>query len=291
MARPTIGTTVVSQTATSATHTATLPSHSTGDLLVVVGYVTRADTTMTINEGYTALFAAQGITDTRSLTFRAFAKVAGASESAPVITSGDAGGSQVAFVTNFENATATVGDIETSTAIASDPGNDPTWASMTVSNDESVAFRYAFASDDNQAVSEPAVPAGHTSIGFGEDSGGLLGFGVLSVDADPTTLAAATWIGMWGQFAVDEVEGLVTIVIPPAAVSLTYEQEGFRFRNDDGSESAASWRQTQDVDDSVGKEVNVRLRVLTDTTGDSPSVTRTLQVRRDDEATTEWRDV
>ena len=217
MARPTIGATTQSETATSTTHTATLPSHSEGDLLVVSAFITRADTTMTINESYTALFAVQGITDTRSLCFRAFAKVAGASETAPVITAGVSTGSHIAFVTAFGGATDTVGDIQTSTAIAAGVDNDPNWASMTVDEDDSVAFRYAVASDDNQAVSEPSVPAGHTSRGFGENSGGTAGWGLLSVDADTTTLSAATWTGLWGSFAVDEVEGLVTIVIPPAS--------------------------------------------------------------------------
>ena len=70
-----------------------------------------------------------------------------------------------------------------------------------------------------------------------------------------------------------------------------YEQEGFRFRNDDGTEITATWRQTQDVDDIVNKSTRIRLRVLTDATGDPPSITRTLQYKRDDEAATEWRDI
>jgi hypothetical protein len=70
-----------------------------------------------------------------------------------------------------------------------------------------------------------------------------------------------------------------------------YETEGFRWRDDDGSESAATWLQLQDVDESVAKETNIRLRVLTDTTGDGGSVTRTLQYKRDDEGAGEWRDV
>jgi len=80
----------------------------------------------------------------------------------------------------------------------------------------------------------------------------------------------------------------------PQAVTtegVAYEQEGFRFRNDDGTEITATWRQTQDVDDTVNKSTTIRVRVLTDTSGDAPSITRTLQVKRDDEADTEYRDV
>lgn len=71
----------------------------------------------------------------------------------------------------------------------------------------------------------------------------------------------------------------------------THEQEGFRFRNDDGSESAATWRQNQDVDDTTAKTTPVRLRVLTDVTGDPPSGDARLIFKRDDEDDTQWRTV
>lgn len=77
-----------------------------------------------------------------------------------------------------------------------------------------------------------------------------------------------------------------------APSALTYEQEGFRWRNDNGSETTATWRQLQDVDDSIGKEENIRVRVLSDSAGaDPPTATATLQYKRDDEAAAEWRDV
>lgn len=74
-------------------------------------------------------------------------------------------------------------------------------------------------------------------------------------------------------------------------LGIAWEQEGYRFRNDDGSESAATWRQTQDVVDTVDKNENIRLRTLLDATGDPPTVTRTLQYKRDDEPDSEYRDI
>lgn len=74
-------------------------------------------------------------------------------------------------------------------------------------------------------------------------------------------------------------------------LTANWEQEGFRFRNDDGSESAATWRQTQDVDDSVGKESNIRLRVLIDSTGNPATVTRTLQYKVDTDPAAEYRTI
>ncbi len=221
MARPTIGATQLSESFTSTTHVATLPSHSEGDVLVVTGMISRNNTTIIINQGYTALHAVVGLTDTRSLCFRSFAKVAGASEVAPTLTAGESANNWFATVTAFAGATATVADIQASTAIAAGVDVDPNWASMSVDDDDSVAFRWAWASDDNQAVSEPSAPAGHTSRGFGENAGGQLGYGILSVNADTPTLAAATWTGMWGSFAADEVEGLLTLVIPPSTSTKT----------------------------------------------------------------------
>ena len=49
---------------------------------------------------------------------------------------------------------------------------------------------------------------------------------------------------------------------PAAAGAATLEQAGFRFRNDDGSEALATWRQNQDVNDTVNQEETFRLRFL-----------------------------
>jgi hypothetical protein len=47
----------------------------------------------------------------------------------------------------------------------------------------------------------------------------------------------------------------------------TLEQEGYRWRNDDGSESAATWKASQDTTASVTVSDNVRLRMLINRTG------------------------
>ena len=70
-----------------------------------------------------------------------------------------------------------------------------------------------------------------------------------------------------------------------------WEQEGFRWRNDDDNEADATWRQLQDVTDVVDKEENIRLRVLNDATGDPATTTRTLQYKLDTDPATEWRTI
>lgn len=59
-----------------------------------------------------------------------------------------------------------------------------------------------------------------------------------------------------------------------------YEQEGYRFRDDDGSESAATWLAAQDTPVTVAAGTTFRLRVLSDTdTGGSSGLK--LQYRAD----------
>lgn len=83
-------------------------------------------------------------------------------------------------------------------------------------------------------------------------------------------------ISTWREYSVD---------------SAATEQEGFRFRNDDDSEADATWKEDQDDPASVGKEENIRLRMLVDTDGDAATRQITFQYKRDDEAASEWRDV
>lgn len=67
--------------------------------------------------------------------------------------------------------------------------------------------------------------------------------------------------------------------------------EGFRFRNDDGSESTASWAASQDANITRAKNVVTRLRVLLDTNSDAPSLQLRLQYRPVGDPDWEWRDV
>jgi hypothetical protein len=74
--------------------------------------------------------------------------------------------------------------------------------------------------------------------------------------------------------------------------SATLEQEGFRWRFDNGSESAAGWRENQDVDETgVDKNTNIRLRILLNSTGDFPTTQFKLQYKRTSEGASNWRDV
>lgn len=53
--------------------------------------------------------------------------------------------------------------------------------------------------------------------------------------------------------------------------SLTYEQEGYRWRDDDGNETTAAWLAAQDSNITRATATNTRLRTLINTTSDAPT--------------------
>jgi hypothetical protein len=63
------------------------------------------------------------------------------------------------------------------------------------------------------------------------------------------------------------------------------EQEGFRFRDDNGSESGATWLTYQDTDITRGKNTNTRLRVLLNTTDDPSSAQYQLEYKKSTDST------
>lgn len=66
--------------------------------------------------------------------------------------------------------------------------------------------------------------------------------------------------------------------ITPSVVA-TLEQEGFKWRDDNGSETTASWLNTQDSHITRAIETNTRLRVLINATGDPTSKQFQLEFR------------
>lgn len=75
----------------------------------------------------------------------------------------------------------------------------------------------------------------------------------------------------------------------PATVTLTLEQEGYRWRNDDGSETTATWKAAQDTNVTVVPDQIARLRMILNTTGDAPNETYKLQYRK--VGASSWRDL
>ena len=88
-----------------------------------------------------------------------------------------------------------------------------------------------------------------------------------------------------GQIDVVQIKIYYT---PPA---VTVEQEGFRWRNDDGTEITATWIEAQDTDAEIAKETNTRIRFLIDAEGNPAGSTFELQYKRSADGAAEWRKV
>jgi hypothetical protein len=58
------------------------------------------------------------------------------------------------------------------------------------------------------------------------------------------------------------------------------EQEGYRFRNDDGNETGASWAGNQDNEVTAPAGTNLRLRVLVNATGDQTTTQYQLEYKK-----------
>jgi hypothetical protein len=72
--------------------------------------------------------------------------------------------------------------------------------------------------------------------------------------------------------------------------AVTRTQEGYRWRNDDGSESAATWKENQDTAGTAGTGDTVRLRGLTDYSGGATEAV-TLESKKSTDADTFYRKV
>jgi len=96
-----------------------------------------------------------------------------------------------------------------------------------------------------------------------------------------TGLEGYQFSGLSGTTLLDDFQGADN------ALPLAYELEGFRFRNDDGSESAATWAAAQDTNIEAPRLAPRRLRTLTNVTNDPPTVQRLSQYRK--VGTENWR--
>lgn len=110
-----------------------------------------------------------------------------------------------------------------------------------------------------------------------ETSDQMCSFTAYKVGQTNSTSVAIAW-SVSGGVPADTF--MATLAIQEGATA-TYEQEGFRFRRDDGSETTATWLDTQD--DSIARHtgVNTRLRTIVKAGGgvDPPSQTYGLWYR------------
>lgn len=82
---------------------------------------------------------------------------------------------------------------------------------------------------------------------------------------------------------------VVTGTFTTATPTPVLEQTHYRFRNDDGSETTATWAAAEDTPISLAKNTPVRLRVEIGATNDPASAAYKLQYRKVGDST--WRDI
>ena len=126
------------------------------------------------------------------------------------------------------------------------------------------AYAYSSATIDGSAVDQ------HASVVDGSfGSSGSLTMRVLN---NPGTYNSAITFAGSGGWSADLIGFKETS-------SATIEQEGFRFRNDDGSESTATWKADQDVNITLAATTAFRLRMILNATGDPASIGAQLECR------------
>lgn len=81
------------------------------------------------------------------------------------------------------------------------------------------------------------------------------------------------------------------VILNLGSLVLETQQEAFLWRDDDGSESAASSLASQDVSITRQTSTPTRIRILTNTIDVASSKQLTLQYKRTDEPESQWRDV
>jgi len=190
---------------------------------------------------------------------------------------------QVFRITSWEGSLASVEQTRLENQNSNIP--DPPSHSAGWGAEDTLWIAAFHAIDDDETVS--AFPTSYvngvdTITGGGTNTGGTLGSATRELNAASENPAIFTLTG-------SERWSAITFAIRPSS-SLT-EQEGFRFRNDDGSESAATFRQSQDVNDSVARNVNIRLRLLVNATGDPDSEQYQLEYKETGDAASEYRAV
>lgn len=143
-------------------------------------------------------------------------------------------------------------------------GGTSTALGLTTSNNDSLVMFVGF--DWGDTANNLTAPSGSTpTFTEAEDTAiSYMATGVLAsagATGDKTMTNNSTTGAPWGA----------SLVAFNAASASTREQEGFRFRNDDGSETTATWKAAQDTDVTAPSGANTRLRFLINATGDPSS--------------------
>jgi hypothetical protein len=128
------------------------------------------------------------------------------------------------------------------------------------------AFMLGLCSQDGPTAATPVAGTGFTNAGTGSP-GWTMGGATNLMRAEYKASVAAASNQATFTTAVGAFDCNTVMVMLKEASSGSYEQEGYRWRNDDGSETAATWKASQDTNSTTAVNNNVRVRVLINRTG------------------------
>lgn len=125
------------------------------------------------------------------------------------------------------------------------------------------------------------MPANFERIYDYRAEGGAESNGGSAIMAYPVATPGDTGL-VAAYLASGTIRSLSAFAILPART--TVDQEGYRFRKDDGSESSATWWASQDTNLTGGNDTNLRLRLTVNTEGESAPEAYRLEYKKSDES-------
>lgn len=219
-----------------------------------------------------------------------YAKVADGTEGGTTVTinlsAAEAAAANVYEVTTW-GGTLTTADIVI--AIAEDLStstSDPPSASWGWGSQDALAFAVSSCSQ-NPATAAPSGYGSLTGTGGGGASANAAiatATKTLTAQASPENPGTFTVAGTFNHASA-------TVVIRTGTGAFTTEQEGYRWRNDDGSESGATWMAAQDTTTNVPVSQTKRLRTIVNADGNPTSQAVKLQYRKQGDPTSEWETI
>lgn len=141
------------------------------------------------------------------------------------------------------------------------------------------------AAGQNPAYGVSPTPA--STIWSEFDRGVTAGLGPMCF-TDPAATTGSYSFTATSAFADEQSAFLIALGPGDTA---TRDLEGYRWRNDDGSETSATWAAAQDTGVTAATGAPRRLRTIINATGDPASTQYRLQYRRQGDPATEWEDV
>lgn len=261
---------------TSATDTADLPTGALQDdlgLIIYVSYFASGGNPVhTTPSGWTArytqTFSIAGVFPARVTIYD---RILPASPGAVTLTSDTAAGHGWRYWVYDNPNTASYYDTSTERTVTASTNFNPTAVTTAETNELLVGITLITSGASTFTFSPMTERDDTGGVGIGDRL--LAAAGGSGTD---TNTASASGDG-WSWLLAYKSE-------PPS-----YDQTRYRFRNDDGNESTATWAASENTTISLSKNTPKRLRVQVQTTGNAPSASYKLQYRKVGDII--WRDV